>query len=323
MNKSNPIVAMHLLLATETFDSTTLKVLANMDQSELRNNLAIQRLEAMFNTCKKYDKLVNDSTLKYFPGHQTVAFKRKTKQLNMLEFAEALTEDPCDKYCVVSTMQCIAQILRFRYEIDDLAEKALNDAIQKNFNIECIRSQLSNTFLTASFDKHYDFPNGLQKVINYVKRDEQAYVIRPNAVFNSMSEFDIARAYRYSDYARYSLHTLGEALAMTCPIWIAAVTGDRDYNFEDFMLDFPIVDIIKLYIEEARETYGDCESEEALLEKLQTNPSIFYDPEEEPRCGEFEPGDKEDLSGTIRDIKNDFPDIARILFEDFSFISVQ
>ena len=89
------------------------------------------------------------------------------------------------------------------------------------------------------------------------------------------------------------------------------------------MLDFPIVDIIKLYIEEARETYGDCESEEALLEKLQTNPSIFYDPEEEPRCGEFEPGDKEDLSGTIRDIKNDFPDIARILFEDFSFISVQ
>ena len=58
MNKSNPIVAMHLLLATETFDSTTLKALANMDQSELRNNLAIQRLEAMFNTCKKYDKAV-------------------------------------------------------------------------------------------------------------------------------------------------------------------------------------------------------------------------------------------------------------------------
>ena len=75
----------------------------------------------------------------------------------MLEFAEALTEDPCDKYCVVSTMQCIAQILRFRYEIDDLAEKALNDAIQKNFNIECIRSQLSNTFLTASFDYLHKF----------------------------------------------------------------------------------------------------------------------------------------------------------------------
>lgn len=323
MKVSNPFVAMHLLLVTETFSAAALKALASADKSEIRNNPTIKRLEAMFNTCKKLDALVDDSMLEFFPGTQRYAADGETfKEINMLEFAEVVAKGVDDRYCVFSAMQCIAQMLSYGYEIDYLDEQDLNYAIQ-NFDLEYIRKELGDAFPTTSHynhvGMHYNFLSGLQKTINYVKRDEQLYIVRPGVAFNSMEEFEDARAHRYSDYARFSLQTLGEALAMICPIWIAATSGKHDYDFEDFMLDFPITDIVKLYMEDAREAYGDCETEHELLEMLRTYPAVFFDPEEEPTGrNDFEViNAEEQINGTLEDIKNDFPAIAHILYEDF------
>lgn len=324
MKVPNTIVAMHLLLVTETFNAEALKNLASTEKSEIRANPTIKRLEAMFNACKKYDKLADDSMLEFFPGHQRCVTDGKNAQnINMLEIAEITANDLADTYCVHSITQCIAQMLSNGYGIDYLDEDELNYAIQDS-DIEYIREQLSDAFPTIPYDDlvgiHCDFLNELQKTISCIKRAEHLYIVRPNAFFNSMEEFEDARAHRYSDYARFSLQALGEALAMVCPIWIAAKSGIYNYDFEDFLLDFPIADIVKLYIVDAREAYGDCASADDLLQMLENYTAVFYDPEEEPvRRGNLEGIDAEEqkLNGTIEDIKNDFPAIAKILYEDF------
>ncbi len=321
MKNSEILDAMHLLLRCNTFSPKRLKTLAAYDDYDPRTPL-MQSLKSMYDACVEDDKLVHSNMRPYFPGTQiyiTGAHDEDDNperlELNMLEFAHILSKEPNDPYCVQEMASSFGQMICIAYKLEGFDEEALSDSLfsADPYTIRELEDDLAEIQSSGEFaDITYDFIRAFQDALNYVKRNEHREVIRQSPTpIRDDCEFKMERAKRSSDYARYSLQTLGEILAMLYPVFVI-IFAKRGYEFENFMNDLKLIEIIKMYIQDARETYGSFDSAKELLAKLEANPTVFYNPEDEP-----DPENTAESNAKLSDFQQDFPEIAQILYKDF------
>jgi|GEM_PF-2284075 hypothetical protein len=320
MKTTETMDVMHLLIAENAFAPANLKTLFWQGQLD-ENTVLSQRLKAIHAKFIKSDKdsLIDKKTLlPLFPGeHDTCTAKGKPKQLNAVDYARYLTK--CGKaapYGVQQVAEKLGHIITKSYNLEDqIKEDVLANAIQNSdlYVLGELDTYLKRIHEKQDFTKQtIQLIHCIEAELKYVKREVNGTVYRPNRLPQHEIERKKERAYRFSEYTRYSLQNLGEALAILTPVFIMA-HADKDIDFERFMDEFDIVGIIAGYVQEARQKYGMYDNSQAIWKTMMSNSEPFYDPQEEPKNA--------NIDCAIGAIRKDFPQIASILFDDFYAIA--
>ena len=311
MQKSEILDAMHLLLATNTFSPQNLKALVKYDDYDPRSNF-MKRLKAIYESCANNEKLIQNSLLEYFPEHTTVALKGLDRDSDALALARYLTDDNInDVFAVHGMASSLGQMFCIGYDMYDVDSPEITIAICESdpYVLRELQEDLAEIQKEDKFcQKTINLIRGLQGTLNYIKREELDTIIRPNIFPRDDEELKSERALRFSDFARYSLHSLGECLAILYPIYVV-IFADRATDFESFITDLKLIEIVNSYMNEAREVYGPIECSGMLCQYMTKHTAVFFNPDDEP--------ENDESHCCIGDIRGDFAQISEILFEQF------
>lgn len=311
--KANEITtAMHLLLANNVFSTANLKELLDNGAYNPDTKL-MKQLKAMHDAYVKENKLVSDSMLSQFPGIQIVVKGEKSTEQNMLQFAKTLDKEPTDRYCVHDTAESLGQLICFAYGLKGYDEDAVDEAIIKSDPVilRDLADDLRDIDWMDFIEDSFKFADAFIKELNYLKRNEHGETTDPGFIFRNSQELELGRATRAASYARYSLASLGQFLAILYPIMVVIFAEEdvEDADFINFIYDLRLIELVEHYCCEARAHYGDPSSANVLNAMLEDNPEKFFDPDDEP--------EDDENHASLKDIKRYFPEIAKILYNEF------
>ena len=316
MKKPEALEVMHLLLIEDAFAPANLKTL--YWQEGFNEDMVLhQRLKALHTEFIKSDKktlIKEESLLPLFPGkHCICGEKGKSNEVNSIEYAKYLTKlNKLAPYGVQPVTQKLGHMIAKSYNLKgQIKEDILSEAIQnsdlyvlREFDT-CLTRILENGKFT---EQTVQLIHEIETELKHIKRDVEGSIYRPGYRIKNDIDRKHERARRFSEYTRYSLRNLGEALAILMPIFIIA-HAEKHVDFDRFITELDIVGIITKYIEEARQKYGEYDDSKAIWKALLSNPEVFYDPQEEP--------ENSNTCCAISAIRKDFPQIAPILYDSF------